>query len=131
MTAVLDHAPSIPAPRHAAPQTATKTRRGRHRATPSGVDVSTQQMPVVRPKEGGPVPFPEQAGQVIRHPKTGAIAVACNAWESNSPKADQVPCYAIVRGAELHRDWTGRAPLWLTYNEVIHNGWRLDGHTLQ
>lgn len=133
MTVMLDRPAAVPAPRTA----------GRHRRPEPAEPVAplapveerrdtrlelTQPMPAVFPGARVLLPFPEQAGQVIRHPATGALAVSCNSPGFPTPRGDKVPCYALIRGAELHRDRTGRAPLWLTYNEAVRAGWRVAGH---
>lgn len=103
-------------------------RTGRHRApdapaAPARRDTRnelTQPMPHVRAR----LPFPDTAGQLIRHPQTKALAVSCDARGKQTPEAETTACYAVITGGHLHRNpATGDAPMWLSYPEALREGW--------
>ena len=115
--------------RHRAPEpAATAHRHGRraaaaHESTAAlrAVDRAADQL------TDRPLPFPETAGLLIRHPGTGAVAISCNGPGRDTPGADRFPCYALVSGHDDHRDSSGRGQLWLTYRQALAGGWRLVG----
>lgn len=78
--------------------------------------------PTIRNLQPVALPFPDKAGQLIRHPRTRALAVACNTRGHDSPAADRFPCYAVIEGHAKHRN-----RMWLTYREALAEGWRAIG----